>query len=48
MMEVLHVICPVCHSQMIKVRNQAHSQEPGQIRCINCRFAIFYRGLKAA
>lgn len=42
------MICPVCHSQMIKVRSQADQTQPGQIRCVNCRFAIFYRGLKAA
>jgi hypothetical protein len=41
------MICPLCHSQMIKVRVRHDSTQPGQIRCIQCRFAIFYRGLKA-
>ena len=42
------MICPVCHAQMIKVRNRLDSTQAGQIRCVECRYAIFYRGLKAA
>lgn len=42
------MICPVCHNQMIKVRSRLDANAPGQIRCIECRFTIFYRGLKAA
>ena len=44
-MEAIEVICPLCHSQMIKVRSRAGSG-PEQIRCIDCRFVIFYRGMK--
>lgn len=40
------MICPVCHAQMIKVKSQLTVKEPDQIRCVSCRFAIFYRGLK--
>jgi hypothetical protein len=42
------MICPVCHSQMIKVRARFDQPGPAQIRCVECRFTIFYRGLKAA
>ena len=41
------MICPLCHSQMIKVHARAHGGRPEQIRCLDCRFVIFYRGLRA-
>ncbi|MBI4859691.1 MAG: hypothetical protein HY815_05435 [Candidatus Riflebacteria bacterium] len=43
--EVGPVICPHCHSQMIKVRKATNPEGPSQIRCVECRFEIFYRGV---
>jgi hypothetical protein len=42
------MICPLCHSQMIKVRTRPGQSEPSEIRCVDCRFFIFYRGIKPA
>ena len=40
------MICPLCHSQMIKVRARADVSGPSQIRCVDCRFVIFYCGIR--
>jgi len=42
------MVCPVCHSQMIKSRALSKGTFPSSIRCVQCNFVIYYKGLKAA
>ena len=42
------MICPVCHGQMIKSKHSPSDPLPESIKCVCCRFVIYFKGLKPA
>lgn len=42
------MICPVCHGQMIKTKARPVDACPKSIKCVHCRFVIYYKGVEAA
>lgn len=42
------MVCPVCHGQMIKTKARPVDACPKSIRCVHCRFVIYYKGVAAA
>lgn len=39
----MHVTCPACFSQMIKVRRRPADAARSAIRCIHCQFTLPYK-----